>query len=267
MKVPSKDNHTGVDTSSFPESSDIAFSISIWAWKRREDGSVYSAAQAGHIVAWARGQQRQFQSQRGVRLVYPSDEFYLLANQPVPSARSYDGFPQLANGIGLTRLLLDDWTRARRRVTSSAWSHRKATLVCGALIAPVLRNLTEELGALLHSTIEVLAVPNRFFGSTVTVSGLLMAADVIAALQAYDPGDLVVLPRVMFDAQGEWTLDNRTLADIRGRLGVEVVIAECLSEILCLQTGTTALGHPGAGKRKRPLGRGAQHHNSGEGGI
>jgi putative radical SAM enzyme (TIGR03279 family) len=224
--------------------------------------------EAEHIVAWARELQREFRRQRGIGLVYPSDEFFLLAGHPlamlktVPSARSYDGFPQLANGIGLTRLLLDDWKRARTRVANVHWPHHKVTLVCGTLIAPTMEALAAEMASLLKTVradpanpaerspakaegcnsdsgnagwstdIQVIAVSNVFFGSTVTVSGLLVAQDVVNVLRGKDLGDLVVLPRAMFDAEGKWTLDNQTQRDIEQQIGVRVAIAERLSEVL-----------------------------------
>jgi NifB/MoaA-like Fe-S oxidoreductase len=82
--------------------------------------------------------------------------------------------------------------------------------------------------------IQVIAVPNLFFGPTVTVSGLLTAQDVINTLHGKDLGDLVVLPRAMFDAEGKWTLDNQTQSDIEQQIGVRVAMAEHLSEVLQL---------------------------------
>ena len=45
----------------------------------------------------------------GKTFIYLGDEFYLLAGREVPSAAWYDGFPQLENGIGLTRSFVDEW--------------------------------------------------------------------------------------------------------------------------------------------------------------
>jgi NifB/MoaA-like Fe-S oxidoreductase len=44
-------------------------------------------------------------------------------------------------------------------------------------------------------------VPNRTFGETVTVAGLLTVADVIAALRDAPPADVIVLPDEMFRGQ------------------------------------------------------------------
>jgi putative radical SAM enzyme (TIGR03279 family) len=201
-------------------------------------------AEAARIVQWLQPLQRQYRREQGVGLVYASDEMYLLAGLRVPSARSYDGFPQLANGVGLTRRLLDNWSRAKHRPPQAAWHGRtaprrrgrKLTIVCGTLIAPVLQPLSAELAKLTQVQVVVQPVANQFFGATVTVSGLLTAQDVVAALRGSDLGDCVILPRAMFDASGEVTLDDRTQADISRELGASVAVAENMAELLQLES-------------------------------
>lgn len=189
--------------------------------------------EAKEIVTQIRAWQRSCRRRWGVALVYPSDEFYLMASMPIPSAKAYDGFPQLANGIGLTRQLLDDWKRMKQR-GQIHWTHGRTTFVCGTLIAPVLRTIASELSSLTGADIQVVSVPNRFFGQTVTVSGLLVAADVIQALRSRAIGDLLVLPASMFDASGKVTLDDYGQKDIEKQLGVRVAVANRLSEVLSL---------------------------------
>jgi NifB/MoaA-like Fe-S oxidoreductase len=108
----------------------------------------------------------------------------------------------------------------------------KIALVCGTLIAPVLAEIAAELGQLTGLTVEVIPVVNEFFGPTVTVSGLLTGRDVIAALQGRDLGDVVFLPRSMFDAAGEVTLDDMTPLEIEVRLGTRVEIAGAMGELV-----------------------------------
>jgi NifB/MoaA-like Fe-S oxidoreductase len=92
--------------------------------------------------------------------------------------------------------------------------------------------LAQELTALVQGTIEVLPVQNAFFGPTVTVSGLLTAQDVIEALHGRDLGDRLVLPRAMFDASGQVTLDGFGPGDIEEALDMPVSLAERLSELI-----------------------------------
>ncbi len=192
---------------------------------------VYTSPEAIPIVEQIAAWQRQFRSCHGLNLVYASDEWYLLAGQDLPPADDYDGFPQLENGVGLTRSFLDEWRAAssQQQVTPQIQG-KKITLVCGELIAPIMRQLTASFA------VEVLPVVNEFFGPTVTVSGLLTGQDVVGALQSPPPGGLVLLPRAMFEASGQMTLDDLTLPDIANvlRTPVEVVAVATPGELCSL---------------------------------
>ena len=175
--------------------------------------------------------QREYARCLTTGLVQFSDELYLMAGQRLPPSRGYDGFPQLANGVGLTRQLVDDWKRAKKRGHPRSWRRRRATLVCGTLIAPTMSALTAELAHLVGAEIEVVPVPNEFFGSSVSVSGLLLAQDILSALRGRLLGDLLILPRAMFDATGAVTLDDCRQVDIERESRVTVVVAESLSDL------------------------------------
>lgn len=55
----------------------------------------------------------------GTHFVHGGDEWYLLAGQELPTAESYDGYPQLANGVGMMRLLLDEFAEALDELTEA----------------------------------------------------------------------------------------------------------------------------------------------------
>jgi putative radical SAM enzyme (TIGR03279 family) len=178
------------------------------------------------IMPWQAEHRRRF----GIALVYPSDELYLRGGFPIPSAEGYDGFPQLENGIGLTRQLLDEWGRIRSE--GGGGERGKGVVVCGTLVAPLLGQIIEELNDAFQLDITIIPVENGFFGSMVTVSGLLTAGDVMAVLERRNLGDIVFLPRTMLDATGEITLDDSTLREIESHLGVPVTMAGSVGEIM-----------------------------------
>ena len=186
---------------------------------------IYRSDEAKPIVAQISAWQRAYRRGHGLGLVYASDEWYLMAGLDVPPAEEYDGFPQLENGVGLTRVFLDEILDIR---DCRSWVAR-VTLVCGTLIAPLLERKATELSQM---EVEVVPVENRFFGPTVTVSGLLTGRDVIAALQNRDLGEVVFLPRAMFDASGELTLDDMRPAGIGERLGVRVEVAGTMGDVV-----------------------------------
>lgn len=196
---------------------------------QRGCGRVYRPDEAGPILDRVEAWQTEFKQRFGTKWVYASDEWYLLDGRAVPSAGDYDGFPQLENGIGLVRLLLDDWMEIRSQLTFSPAS--PTTLVCGELIAPVLQKLAGELDMLQGTPVQVLPVANEFFGRQVTVSGLLTGQDVRRALQREQPAGRVFLPRSMFDDKGQVTLDDLTLRDIGADLAVELALATSFSDV------------------------------------
>lgn len=174
-----------------------------------------------------------FRERYGRSLAYLADELYLLAGLLPPPAEEYDGFPQLENGIGLVRRLLDE------EINKLSAAKGRKSLVCGTLIAPLLEEMAREYSlqdpvgnALLSTQIEVIPVENRFFGPTITVSGLLIGQDVVEALSGCHLGESLVLPRSMFEASGEKTLDGMTVEDIEAALGVKVTMAETMTEVL-----------------------------------
>ncbi|TKJ29839.1 MAG: Fe-S oxidoreductase [Chloroflexi bacterium B3_Chlor] len=175
---------------------------------------------------------RQAENRRqfGVALIYPSDELYLRAGFPIPSAGEYDGFPQMENGIGLVRQLLGEWEKIKAE--GLAFRRGRGVLVCGTLIAPLLGQIVRELKYESPLDIILLPVENEFFGPTVTVSGLLTSGDVVATLGNRSLGDVVFLPRVMFDAAGSVTLDDLTVGDIETRLGVTVTIPGTIRDMV-----------------------------------
>ncbi len=189
---------------------------------RDEARAVLDVARAfwqAHRAAW------------GCTWLYPSDELFLLAGEPLPPASFYDDPAQKENGVGLVRDLLEDWEAFKQRWRPPKTPHA-VTLVCGTLIAPILDRLAAEFAALSGWSVRLVPVENRFFGETVTVSGLLTAEDVLAALEERDLGEWVALPRAMFGADGSQTLDGAPPAAFAERLGVPVILAETLRKAL-----------------------------------
>jgi len=163
--------------------------------------------------------------------LYPSDELYLLAGEPIPPAAFYREPAQFENGVGLMRQLLDDWVDARGALSASRVAGR-ATLACGQLVAPTLRAMAHEAAACTGAELDVVAVENRFFGPTVTVSGLLTGGDLLDALRGRPLGEAVFVPRAMFDAAGERTLDDLSPDELAQRLGVPLVPVTRMSQVL-----------------------------------
>jgi len=200
----------------------------------REPLRTLTPAEATDVLALVGQLEPDIRQRTGRTWLYPSDEMYLLAGVDVPGASFYDEPAQRENGVGLVRALLDDWEATIGDLKQDMFSGVRATLVCGTLIAPTLQDLAKEAGSITGARLSVLPVPNRFFGSTVTVSGLLTGQDVLDVLQARELADVVCIPRSMLDEAGERTLDDMTVDGLSQELGVPVEPVSSMSDIVDL---------------------------------
>jgi putative radical SAM enzyme (TIGR03279 family) len=191
--------------------------------------------EARALVATVAAWQGEFVQRLGSRFVFLGDEVYLQADAPLPEADAYEGFAIAEDGIGLVRRFEDGLRRAlRRRRTVSV--PRDVTLVSGTLYAPRLERLVTSIpGAVAR----VAAVPNEFFGGSVSVAGLLTGRDVarhLATLPAL--GEAIVVPAVALRERDGVFLDDMTCGDLAAALGVPVRVVEpepaaLLSAVCC----------------------------------
>lgn len=120
--------------------------------------------------------------------------------------------------------------------------YRSATLATATLFAPTLTKAAAELAADSGLAIDVVAVVNQHLGDTITVAGLLPAKDVIAALQGRDNlGEIVILPRVMFDHPDGIALDDLTPMQVAQALGRPVALADWMGDVVDALTGANRL--------------------------
>lgn len=169
-----------------------------------------AAAVIDQVEAW----QEKIRTEEGRTFIYLGDEFYFLAGREVPSAEMYDGFPQLDNGIGLTRNFIEEWKRAAKALPTGG-DDTALCVISGTAVAPVMARLARELdpeGRRIH----VLPVENRHFGATVNVSGLLTGNDIMHALRLADlSADGVLIPASALREGEDVFLDDLSLADMR----------------------------------------------------
>ena len=168
------------------------------------------------------------------KLAYPSDEFFQLAGRPMPDYDYYGDFPQLDNGVGAFALTAHDF---EERLAESApdGTPRRFTVATGTAAYPLIRRLAEAFTAKHPQTvIDVFAVKNRFFGEQVTVAGLITGGDLIEALRGKLREDTVLLlPSVMLKGRDEPIfLDDVSVDDVRGALGVPVTVTDCGGDAL-----------------------------------
>jgi putative radical SAM enzyme (TIGR03279 family) len=167
--------------------------------------------------------QERFQAKTGSFFAYLGDEFYIMAEAPIPSRRHYGSFPLLENGVGMVRKFLDGFSRILGRKPAREFRGLRGTIVTGTLFAPILNQSIAHFNAQFGSDLQVVAVENRFFGRGITVAGLLTGSDILAALQNRDCGELVMIPSETMINEDFLFLDDLRRVDLEKSLGVPVL--------------------------------------------
>lgn len=182
-----------------------------------------TVVQAQKVINWAEQQSDLFFEEDGTHFLYMADEFYLRAGIPVPPESRYDGYVQIENGIGMVRQLLDTFLLEKKKLPQRLVQKRRILLVTGVSAAPILKeNILPALKEIENLDVDVIQVPNRFYGERVTVSGLLTGQDIAAALKPYTGVDMVVLPENCLNTDGIF-LDDWTPEKLKTVLGTEII--------------------------------------------
>lgn len=173
------------------------------------------------VVKQVEAHQDRIYKKHGTRFVYLADEFYLNAGLSVPDAESYEGFPQIENGVGLIASMLEEFDDATERIPESC-TKRSVAIATGELAAEFIRGLAEKVSAKTGINIKVFAVKNEFFGGGVNVAGLVVAGDIIKTVGDLSDFDELLIPDSMLRDGEDIFLDNITLDELSERLDIKI---------------------------------------------
>ena len=170
--------------------------------------------------------QIRYRKTLGEPFVYLADEFYLLAGEALPAIRDYGDLWQVENGVGLTRAFLTLFEEASKNFPKKLDRPRMFVIVTGVLAGPVLeRHVLPVLRRITNLEVEVRVVSNRFYGASVTVSGLLTGQDILAALRDEEDDATFLLPPNCLNVDGLF-LDDLRPSDLSRTLNRPVLILE-----------------------------------------
>jgi len=162
----------------------------------------------------------------GNHFIHAGDEWYILAERPIPEEKTYDGYLQLENGVGMVRLLEEE---VAQTLAHAKGDDRKIhrTIATGELAAPFLKKHVESVQKKYPNVdIEVVTIKNEFFGGKISVAGLITGTDLIAQLKGRDLGDRLLLTNHMLKSGEPVFLDDVTVEDVQNALQIKVSIVE-----------------------------------------
>ena len=188
--------------------------------------TAFDAAGCARVIAQVESWQQRLKGELGTRFAHLADEFYLQAGRPLPQMADYEEFYLYDNGIGMSRDFVDTVLAEAARWVAPARPVR-AGILTGKLGEQLFREaLLPQLPPLPGLSLALRGLENRLFGSGITVSGLLPGEELLAG-RALLPADIdvLVLPPNTLNAGGRF-LDDLSLADLRERAGLPVLVPE-----------------------------------------
>lgn len=175
---------------------------------------------AQRVVRTVRQWQEKMFAERGTRYIFAADELYVKAGIDVPPYDYYEDFSQIENGIGLIAAFRHDFAVALQRYTVG--NVGEVSIATGESAYPLISECAAVVEQKFGGKIRVYKIRNDFFGTSVTVAGLIVGRDIIAQLSGKPLGERLVLPRVMLRELGDVFLDGCTVEKLSQALGVPV---------------------------------------------
>ncbi|MCD6310508.1 MAG: DUF512 domain-containing protein [Candidatus Eremiobacteraeota bacterium] len=181
---------------------------------------------AREIIDMVSTYQDMFLKKHGTRLVWPADEFYIKAGTKLPGYFSYEEFPQVENGVGISTWFLSGFRRRKKYLPGSISKTKRVSLVTGIFGAKILDEVERAFSGIGKLKFRILPVENEFLGKSITVSGLITGRDIMKSLQdKLSPGETLLLPEVCL-REGKIFLDGITTRDLQSSLGCHVKVVD-----------------------------------------
>ncbi len=191
----------------------------------------FTREDAREVLSTIHYYQNESYQKYGNHFIHASDEWYILAGEELPQEENYDGYLQLENGVGMMRLLLNEFEEAVKelqgKISAGAldFSSREISMATARLAYPFIRDMAARMMEMVPGLmIHVYEITNDFFGEMITVSGLLTGQDLIAQLTGKELGEALYLPQNVLRSGEEVFLDDVTVTEMEKALQVKVDI-------------------------------------------
>ena len=168
------------------------------------------------VEAWGERAQRE----RGHTWIAGSDELYLLAGRELPDAEFYGDFAQIENGVGAVTSLRKQVREGLGRL--DRLDGMRIGVVTGKSMEPLMPELLDELHRVTGATFELIPMVNTLFGPAIGTAGLLVGADLRAALESRRDLDLALIPAETINDDGLF-LDDDSLEALRAAMPMPVL--------------------------------------------
>lgn len=186
----------------------------------------FTKEEAKEVLAIIHRWQKKIYEEYGTHFIHAGDEWYILAGEEMPEEERYDGYLQLENGVGTTRLLQNEFQEAFEKLSGDD-RETEISLATGKLAYPYLKRMIETIQTKYPNVIvHLYEIRNDFFGELITVAGLITGQDLKAQLSGRPLGSRLLLPCCMLRNGEEVFLDDVTLDQLKEALQVQIDIVK-----------------------------------------
>jgi len=187
----------------------------------------YNESTAAQVIEQVEAMQKFYLNKIGTRFVFVSDEFYLIAKRPVQPYDNYEGFSQIENGVGIISLFNAELDASLERIKQYEKVSGEGTIVTGEYAMPILQKACDKImNKIPGLNLNVIGIKNEFFGSSVKVSGLVTAGDIISQMKGKNISRYIFIPDNMLRKGDLVFLDDLTIKDIEKELDVKVIVCK-----------------------------------------
>ncbi len=190
----------------------------------------FTASESADIIDMIDKFAEEHKKKTGSRLFFAADEFYLKSGREIPSAEYYEEYPQIENGVGMLRSFSDEFFTALRdsdELFLGLTEPRRVASVTGYASYPTVLAMSEEIMRRTDKIkIDVYPIKNRFFGESITVTGLLTGKDIYEQLYGRLECDELLIPSVTLRCEEEDFLCGMTLSELEEKLGTKIRVTE-----------------------------------------
>ena len=215
--------------------------VGLTRFRPQQDGLVpVDRRCARAVIAQVEPIQARFLAELGSRFAWLSDEWYLMADLPLPPRSTYEDLPQQENGVGSIRAFLESLERATETLPERLEVPRRISWVVGRLVAGALRPVVERLNRVAGLELILHGLPSPYWGQDQVVTGLLTGSDLLSGLAGQDLGDQLLLPSVVLRQGVPVFLDDLSFDQFRDQCPVPVRLVDGADDFVAACIGGMA---------------------------
>lgn len=181
--------------------------------------------------------QKKFYDKYGLHFIHTSDEWYIMAERDFPEEERYDGYLQLENGVGMMRLMWNEFEESFNSLSLEDYKYidkdnpRTISIATGVLAFDMIKTMAGRLQNKIEGLkINCYKIINDFFGEKITVSGLITGTDLVNQLKDKELGSCLLLPNNILRSGEDVFLDDFTLKEVEDSINVSINIAPARGE-------------------------------------